>query len=406
MRYRTNPRNGDELSQLAFGCMRLPKKGMGIDQAATDELIAAAIEGGVNYFDTARLYPGSEEALGRALKAAGAEPGTELRERLRVATKLPIFAIKKIEHIESYYQASVKALDCGHIDYLLMHNMGDVSTWRKLREFGIEEWIAGKLASGEVRNVGFSFHGGREAFIDLLGVRDWDFAMLQFNYLDEHNQAGIGGVEAIAARGLPVFVMEPLRGGKLAGGLPAAAGDAFARVHPEWSLAEWGFRWVLDHPQVKTVLSGMNSMEQLTENLRVFDAAGATPLSTAELGAYAAAVEAINGAVKVPCTACGYCLPCPQGVDIPSCFRYYNDSFLRRRDGGEGYMNSLVNYYNMTGFVTSVQKDASKCTQCKACVPKCPQSIDIPTELAPIPGRMHTRAVKVLQGIVSKFITT
>ena len=207
MQYRVNPKNGDSLSQLGLGCMRLPRRGVQIDQAKTNEMIGYAIAHGINYFDTAHMYPGSEEALGNALATLGK------RDQVFIATKLPIIQCKKPEDFDKIFATELARLQTDHIDYYFMHMLCNVHTWERLRTLGIEAWIAEKKASGAIRNIGFSFHGGKQEFRDLLDAYPWEFCMIQLNYLDENNQAGYSGMQYAHEKGLPVFVMEPLRGG-------------------------------------------------------------------------------------------------------------------------------------------------------------------------------------------------
>ncbi|MDR3052397.1 MAG: aldo/keto reductase [Coriobacteriales bacterium] len=392
MQYRTNPKNGDRISQLAFGCMRFPTKGGNIDQEQVDLLVAHAIEQGINYFDTAYLYQGSEEALGKALAKTGA------RNRVFIATKLPVFFVRKAEDLDKYFDKQLERLQTDHIDYYFMHNMSDIELWSRLKGIGIEAWIEQKKATGQLRNVGYSYHGGRIGFKEILDSYPWDFCMLQYNYLDENSQAGITGVRAIAEKGLPVFVMEPLRGGKLVDTLPDKALEAFRAVHPEWSPAEWGLRWVLDQSMVTFALSGMSSMQQLKDNLKIAEAAHVDCLGDAEFNAYARAVAAILHVTKVPCTACGYCLPCPAGVDIPTCFADYNESYSRKRS------EVLTDYFMHMGYLTPRQHDASQCTGCGACEAHCPQHIEIRNELANVSKRFYTALIKPFLGIARKFI--
>lgn len=376
MQYRENPRNGDKLSQLGFGCMRFPRRGVGIDQPAVNEMVRVAVENGLNYFDTAHMYPGSEAALGAALAACGA------RDRVLVATKLPVLRCRKTEDFDRIFAEELERLQTDHIDYYFMHMLWDTITWDRLKSIGIEEWIQGKKETGAIRNVGFSFHGGRADFVAVLDAYDWDFCMIQFNYLDENNQAGYSGLQYAHKKGLPVFVMEPLRGGLLVNKMPKAAVRAFHEADPNRSLAEWGLRWVWNRPEVTCVLSGMSSMEQLSENLAIANDAAPGHLDARATAAYENAVSALNKMIKVPCTGCGYCVPCPKGVDIPSCFASYNESYT------SSYAGALSRYGQVTGAWTARPTDASLCVKCGQCEAKCPQKIKISEELPKVRRRM------------------
>ncbi len=384
MQYRENPKNGDRLSCLGLGCMRFPKKGSKIDQDKATEMVADAIERGVNYFDTAYIYPGSEEALGKALHELGR------RRDVKISTKLPIFMCRTGEDFDRMLDKQLKRLHTDYVDYYFMHMLTDVGTWRHLCSLGIEDWLRAKRDEGCLRNVGFSYHGGRLAFKELVGERAWDFCMVQFNYLDENNQAGYEGVTYAYENGLPVFVMEPLRGGYLADGLPANAKSPFKAVDKNRSMADWGLRWVLNHSEITLLLSGMSSVKQLEENAQAVENAIPDHLSDEEMAAYKQALKAIRHVYKVPCTGCGYCLPCPKGVDIPTCFSSYNDSYSTR------YRSALMKYYQTTGLSGTTDSGASQCVGCGKCERHCPQNIGISRELARVRRRMHTKVFHAL----------
>ncbi|MDR1572412.1 MAG: aldo/keto reductase [Clostridiales Family XIII bacterium] len=382
MKYRTNPKNGDSISALAFGFMRLN----GRSESEIAQLVAYAVESGVNYFDTAYVYPGSESALGRAL-AAG------YRDRVKIATKLPPYQVKSRDDAERIFRAQLQRLRTGWIDYYLIHMLTSENAWRRLEALGIREWIEEKKAAGLIRNIGFSYHGGREMFRRLVDAYDWEFCMIQYNYLDELNQAGRSGLEYAASKGLPVMVMEPLRGGTLAGRMPKEAGRLLREAAGERSPAEWGLRWVWNHSEVVTALSGMNSMAMLKENVRVASEAEAGTMSERELGVLAEARDVIRACMPVPCTGCAYCMPCPAGVDIPSCFSAYNDVAI------EGRLKSLIRYA-----VRISGHEASLCVKCGRCEPHCPQSIDIRRELAAVKRRMEGPLLRPLHAGIRSFL--
>ena len=392
MQYRVNQKNGDMISQLGLGCMRFPRNVGRIDQEKTNELVAAAIESGVNYFDTGYIYPGSEEALGKALVASGK------RDEIYIATKLPHFMCRKPDDFDKFFSTQLERLQTDRVDYYLMHMLSNVESWERLKSSGIEQWIEKKRAEGSIRNIGFSFHGGRAAFLELLDVYNWGFCMVQYNYFDEHNQAGYAGVRAAHEKEIPVFVMEPLRGGLLVDGLPEEAKRAFSGVNKERSNAQWALRWVLNHQEVTMALSGMSNMAQLSENSAVACDAEPHMLSEEELSAYKDAVAALNASVKSPCTACGYCMPCPKGVDIPACFSCYNGSYAF------GLISGISQYVQITGLTTRIHSDASKCVACGKCEVHCPQGIQISKELANVKRRMKTFAIKPIMSIARKFM--
>ena len=360
MNYRENKINGDKLSVLGFGCMRFPK-----DESETERLILHAIENGVNYFDTAYIYPNSEATLGRILSKHNK------RKEIKIATKIPPYFVKHYGDFDKIFNKQLERLQTDYIDYYFLHMLTDVSVWERLAGLGAEKWAEEKKAEGKIKNLGFSYHGGREEFVKICDLRRWDFCMIQYNYLDENNLAGKHGLQ-YAAEKMPVFIMEPLRGGMLANNLPKDAAKAFQPTGK--SPAEWGFRWLWDQPEVTCVLSGMNSMAMLEENIRVAGAADAGEFTESDFAVVAKAKQALTETIKVPCTACGYCMPCPRGVDIPTCLFCYNTIAVESR------MRALANYFTQTSLKSKPQK-ASLCNGCGACEKKCPQKIEIRAEL-------------------------
>jgi predicted aldo/keto reductase-like oxidoreductase len=375
---RKNAKNGDDVSILGFGCMRLPMKGSAVDEERAIALIRDAVDKGVNYFDSAYIYHGgkSEAILGRALEGG-------YRERVKIATKLPLFMVRKLEAAKKIFGIQLERLRTGRIDYYLLHMCTDKAMFDRLADLGVMSWLEELKAAGAIGNIGFSFHGVKRDFAELIAAYPWDFCQIQYNYLDENNQAGRDGLLQAHALGIPVIVMEPLRGGKLVNGLPKAVSDAFAASGTAWTPAEWALRWVWNHPEVTLLLSGMSDEAQLADNVRM--AADALPggLSPAQLEAFAAAKRTLQAGTKVPCTACGYCMPCPSGVDIPACFSAYNEKYLlRHRSAGFHYLQNL-------GLMSARPAYASLCTECGKCVKHCPQSIAIPAELKQVAKEME-----------------
>ncbi len=368
MQYRINEKNGEKLSVLGFGCMRFPRKGGAIDKAETEREILKAVEAGVNYFDTAYIYPGSEEVLGEILQKNG------IRDSVKIATKLPHYFVKNREDMEKYFRQQCERLKTDYIDYYLMHMLPDVKVWERLKSLGVLKWLEEKKKSGAIRNVGFSYHGGSGEFIRLLDAYDWDFCQIQYNYLDENSQAGRKGLYAAAKKGMPVIIMEPLRGGRLAGGLPEKAVKIFAETDNTRSPAEWALGWLFNQPEVTVVLSGMNSMEMLEENVKTASGTEAGSFTEKEEEMFSRVVNAINREVKVGCTGCGYCMPCPAGVDIPGSFRCLNAGAL------DGYWKGIREYVMCTT-IKKEKSNASLCIKCGKCEKHCPQGISIRKEL-------------------------
>ena len=390
MNYRTD-KYGNQLSILGYGCMRFPQKMGKIDMAETEKLILAAIEKGINYFDTAYIYPGSEAAVGEILAKNG------LRSKVNIATKLPHYLIKNKGGLDKLFNEELRRLRTDHIDYYLMHMLNDTDTWNRLKAMGIEDWIAEKKASGSIRQVGFSYHGNSETFCKLIDAYNWEFCQIQYNYLDEHTQAGRRGLAYAHSKGIPVVIMEPLRGGRLVNLLPEKAKAVFADYPVKRSPAEWGLRWLWDQEAVTVVLSGMGSMEMLEENLRVASQSRENTLTDGDFALYAKVVAAINESVKVGCTGCGYCQPCPKGVDIPGTFAAYN------RWCGEEKAGAFMDYLKCTTMRQN-STAASNCIGCGKCEQHCPQSIAIRKELKEAQKALETPVYKIFSKAAKWFV--
>ena len=391
MQYRVNPKNGKRLSALGYGCMRFTRKGGGIDQEKANRELKLALDLGVNYFDTAYIYSGSEEALGRFIKEYG------VRDKLNIATKLPQYRVKKPEDFDAYFDEELKRLQTDHVDYYLMHMMNDAESFRRLCGLGLKEWVAKKKAAGQIRNIGFSFHGGTLQFKALIDAWDWDFCQIQLNYMDERTQAGVEGLEYAASKGLPVVIMEPLRGGRLATGLPKEAVREFEQASPRRSPAEWGLRWLWNRPEVTVVLSGMNDVSQVEENCRVASDALPGALTEQDMALYGRVKDALARGIKVNCTGCGYCQPCPKGVAIPVCFAAYNHSYT------EGMFTGMKEYMMCTT-LRKVRSNAGLCVKCGKCEQHCPQHIPIREELARVRKRLENPAFKIAAAVVPKVL--
>ena len=375
MQYRKD-RYGNPISVLGYGCMRFTQTAGKIDIAKTEKEILEAFHGGVNYFDTAYIYPGSEAALGEILARNG------IREQVNIATKLPHYLLKKPEDLDRCFSEELRRLKTDHVDYYLMHMLTDAKTWQRLEGLGIVQWLAEKKASGQIRQVGFSYHGNSDMFCKLLDIYDWDFCQIQYNYLDENSQAGATGLHRAAEKGLPVIIMEPLRGGRLTNTLPASAKKIIA--HTSLTPAQFAFRWLWDQKEVTCVLSGMNSLDMVRENLATAQITRPGILTPEDRAVYAKVVAAINENMKVGCTGCRYCMPCPKGVDIPGTFAAYN------RMASDGYWKALTEYFMITG----VRRDYTgpgNCIGCGKCEQHCPQHLPIRQELK--------NARKALEGI-------
>ena len=426
-----------DLSLLGFGCMRFPRKAGLIDMAATEKLIVTAVERGITYFDTAYIYQGSEEALGTILRKNG------LREQVHIATKIPHYMIKSVDGMEKIFQTSLERLKTTYVDNLLMHMLPDISIWNKLKAMGVDKWIEEKKASGQIRHIGFSFHGNANAFIELLDDYPWEFCQCQYNYMDENSQAGRRGVEHAYELGIPVIIMEPLRGGRLVNGLPEEASKLLRSTAPSWrpnaatgtaapqnvtfrqaahtggarairerremdarrqaaagtsgtgrrvrpvTPAEWGLSWLYDQKEISVVLSGMSDMAMLSENIRIAEYAHVGMFSEEDRKVIEKVKAILDAKVKVRCTGCGYCMPCPFGVDIPGCFRCYNDQAVN------GIVRSMRDYLMTTTF-RSQKSYASLCRKCGRCEKLCPQGIPIREKLEETARHMENPVFKVV----------
>ena len=367
MQYRTD-KYGERLSLLGYGCMRFSRKGAGVDVEKTEKELMAAFRAGVNYFDTAYLYPGSEAALGEIVERNG------IREQIHIATKVPPFLIKNLSALDRILGEQLGRLRTDYVDYFLIHHMTDIGQWEHLDSMSIRDWISAQKAAGKIRNIGFSYHGNSDNFQKILAAFDWDFCQIQYNYLDEVSQAGVAGLKAAAAKGIPVIIMEPLRGGKLVNSLPAGARQAIEKHPRGWSPAEWAFNWLYNQPEVTVVLSGMNSLQMVEENVRTASAARAGMLEPSDLALLDNVREIIRANEKVGCTCCRHGMPCPMGVDIPGIFSSYNAMYSVSKLSGR------VQYFQAVS-LTRTPSSASQCVGCGKCEKHCPQSIPIREKL-------------------------
>jgi Predicted oxidoreductases of the aldo/keto reductase family len=389
MNYRKD-KKGNDLSILGYGCMRFTKKGSSIDIDKAEKEVMEAINSGVNYFDTAYVYPGSEAAFGEILKR------NNCREKIYIATKLPHYMVKSKKDLEKYFNEQLRRLNTDYIDYYLMHMLTDVKTWEKLKALGAEEWLKEKVEKGQIRNVGFSYHGNTETFIKLLEAYDWDFCQIQYNYIDEHSQAGRRGLEAANKKGLPVIIMEPLRGGRLVNLLPEKAKDIIKENSRKYTPAEWAFRWLWNQPEVTCILSGMNSMEMVKENIKIASNVAVGEFTEEDFKLIEQVKNEINRNIKVGCTGCGYCIPCPKGVDIPGTFHAYNMMYAEdKRNGRREYLMGTALRKNPTS--------ASLCVECGKCEQHCPQHIEIRKELKNAKRELETPVYKAAKLAVKLF---
>ena len=370
-------KSGLMVSNLGFGCMRLPiidGNFEHIDEPTATKMVRKAIDAGVNYIDTAYPYHGpgiplagqSEPFVGRALSDG-------YREKVYLATKLPTWVIESRADMDRLLDEQLKRLGVSYIDVYLAHSLS-ASRFPKLKELGLLTFLDEAKRDGRIKNAAFSFHDTYLPFEEILNSYDWDVVQIQYNYLDVDYQAGQRGLREAHKRDIGVVIMEPLRGGFLINNIPSDLQQELKAIRPHWTLADWGLRWLWNQPEVGVVLSGMSTMEQVEENLRI---AAALPesgklLSNADIAALDRVRRRFTDRIAVDCTACDYCTPCPQGVRISRIFSYYNDYVIT--DDQESKERAVWLY---DGAMSRTER-ASNCIGCAECTTKCPQNIPIP----------------------------
>ena len=392
MQYRVVPKNGDKLSALGFGLMRLPQKSGKIDEEKAIAQIRYAIDQGVNYLDTAPPYHAgeSERLLGKALQDG-------YRDKVKIATKLSHFMIQKPEDMDRMLSMQLQKLQTDHIDYYLLHSL-DAAVWSKLTGLGVLDFIRKAKADGKIVNMGFSFHGSPSTFKEIISANDWAMCQIQYNFLDENLQAGTESLKYAASQKLAVMVMEPLRGGALAGKLPKEVKQIYDKTGTGRSAAEWALRWVWNHPEVTVVLSGMNDQTQVEENIKTAESALPNSFSEAELSTISSVASSYRRLMKVPCTGCAYCMPCPNGVNIPGNFTVYNQYYMfDNRLYTRGWYALML-----MGIMDDKRADASLCKNCGVCAKKCPQHIAIPEELKAVKGTLGGAKTKLMMPIIKR----
>lgn len=390
---RTNNKNGDELSILGFGCMRFPTKSGNVDEERSIAMIRDSIHKGINYFDTAYFYNGgkSESILGKALTGG-------YREKVKIATKLPPFMVSKLDGAKKIFSTQLTKLQTDYIDYYLLHMLSNKAGFDRMKTLGIIDWLEELKEQGVIRNLGFSFHGSKTDFEELIKAYPWDFCQIQYNYMDVNNQAGKSGLQLAHSMGIPVIIMEPLRGGRLADRLPKDVLQEFHSHKKESTAVEWALKWIWNHPEVTVVLSGMSDEDQLDENIRIAGSALPETLSEKELEVFDRVMDIMHKKTKIPCTACGYCMPCPFGVNIPGCFSVYNDKYLL------GERNNKIVYLRTLGGLSNKPSYASKCTECGKCEKHCPQNIEIRKELKQVKKEMESPFINIAIKIVRRYM--
>jgi predicted aldo/keto reductase-like oxidoreductase len=393
MQYRKFGKTGDEVSILGYGCMRFPRINGKIDEERTEKQILSAIEKGVNYFDTAYLYPGSEAMLGKVLEKTD-------RKKVKIATKVPTYMVHSKKDLENALKTQLERLRTDYIDYYLVHALQDYVAWQKAKEWGMLEFLEEMKKSGVIKNIGFSYHGDKNDFKKLIDDDVWDFCQIQYNYIDENNQAGREGLDYAYSKGIGVVVMEPLRGGSLVGKMPKEIKSIWNKADVKRSYADWAMRWLFDQPEVAVVLSGMNEEEHIEENIKIASETHENSLTQKEMELYKEVKDTFLKIMKIGCTGCGYCLPCPKGVNIPFCFSYYNSSHLFKDK------NLKYSYLAFTSGISGGDKaHASLCIDCGKCEKVCPQHLPIRKHLKEVVRDMEPKWTKPLFWGVDKYLS-
>ena len=367
------------VSALGFGAMRLPTKRMNRlspDPTQSTAIIRSGIDQGINYVDTAYVYPGSEKAVGEALKDG-------YRQRVHLVSKLPVFLTRKTSDFDKYLATSIERLQTDHLDAYLLHAM-NAGAFEKVQRLGFIDKMVEARDAGLIRHIDFSFHDTLPVFKSIVDAFDWDLCQIQYNYMDTCLQAGTEGLEYAADKGIAVVIMEPLKGGRLANP-PAEALEIMRASGVERTPVDWALQFLWNRPEVAVVLSGMGSQQMVDDNCASADRSGVGTLTPHELETVEQLADVYRRRMAVPCTACRYCMPCPSGVDIPQNFAIWNN--VSMEDGGWNRWRIKRSYKKLARTPAKVNLEdpngsAAVCTKCRKCVPKCPQGIDIPTELA------------------------
>ena len=386
MQYRKVPKTGDELSVLGYGCMRFPERMKTINEKLAETQMLKAMDRGVNYYDTAWPYHNgkSEPFLGKVLYR------NRRRDKVRLATKLPHWMAASSGDMMEILDRQLTRLKTDRIDYYLLHCLTG-PFWQEALAKGVLEFLDRALTSGKILNAGFSYHGLSEDFITIVDAYDWTFCQIQYNFLDTQNQAGTAGLEYAASKDLAVIIMEPLRGGNLAKTPPPEVAGIWRQAPQKRTPVDWSLSWIWDHPEVTVILSGMNDDRHIDENLQLADRAVPHGFSDREKETVARAAKTFRRVMRVGCTGCQYCMPCPAGVNIPGCFDLYNSKHAFK-DKSAGLMYLFQN----GGLVMDTISLASRCVNCGKCLEKCPQILPIPDLLKEVADDMEGIMTKPL----------
>jgi uncharacterized protein len=357
-------------SALGFGAMRLPVVGDAIDEAQAIGMIRHAIDNGVNYVDTAYPYHGGagEALVGRALQDG-------YRDKVKLATKLPCWEVKAASDFDRFLNLQLARLSVNWVDFYLLHSLNG-SSWARMRDLGVLEWAEKAMAQGRFRHLAFSFHGDFDAFKTIMDQYDWPMCQIQYNFMDPDGQAGVKGLRYAASKGAAVVIMEPLFGGKLVNP-PKIVQELWDSATVKRNCVDWALRWLWNQPEVSTVLSGMSSMEQTREDVALAASPDAGAVAPEEMALYDTVRSAYKRLTVIPCTACGYCMPCPHGVDIPGNLAVYNEGFAFDKPDGARGQYGWWKYAHEVQHILDRDVRAVRCEQCGDCDGKCPQGIPV-----------------------------
>ncbi|NLI57969.1 MAG: aldo/keto reductase [Clostridium sp.] len=378
MQYRRFGKTNVNVSVLGYGCMRFPKKNKRIDLKSTEKQILTAIENGINYFDTAYIYPGSEAALGEILEK------NNLRNKVYIATKIPPYMVNSKTSMEKVLNTQLKRLRTDYIDFYLIHSIQDIESWKKAKSVGMVSFLEEMKEKGVIKFIGFSYHGGKEDFKEIIDDYNWDFCQIQYNFIDEYTQAGVEGLKYAYSKDIGVAIMGSLKGGRIVGQMPPSIQKIWDKAPFKRTYANWAFRWLWNQEEVAVTLSGLNDEKHIIENVKLTDEIKVGCLTKEELDIYKEVKDEYLRLMKVPCTGCCYCLPCPVGVNIPFAFNYYNSRYFFNQK------TAIFKYLFFGGDVLGGRNFlASNCIGCRKCEKVCPQDIEISKELKEVTKEME-----------------
>ncbi len=395
MKYRTIPKTQDQISILGLGAMRLDSNPK--NNETNKKIIKYAIDNGINLIDTAYLYGNgrNEKAIGTALKELG------YRKKVKISTKMNRLKIKTQQDMENMLQEQLTSLQTNYIDYYFIHNITGYQDIEKLKKQKLYQFLQEKKSQGILKNIGFSYHGSYQEFEKIVDDYNWDMSLIQLNYMDENYQAGLDGVHYLTEKNMGIFIMEPLKGGLLAGKMPEEV-EKIINTKTNKTKIELALKWITEKPNITCVLSGMTNTEMIKENINIIN--DENPLTLEDLEIIELIKRKITQLNKINCTGCNYCMPCPKGIYIPDAFKLYNEKYLFQEKQFKIINKSFINYIGNLMGITGQRHDANLCNQCGACIRKCPQHINIPKQLKTIDKEFHGKLIRPIVPILKKLM--